>query len=113
MSAGDGVHSTAFSLVRHADIDLPPLSNDPPLSAAGRRRAADLAHIAGESGVSAVFTSAFRRTIQTVEPLVARLGLLARPVPPPPVLAQQVTAGALGSVVVVAGHSNTIPQMIE
>ena len=104
---------TTVLLVRHADIDLPPLSNDPPLNAAGRRRAADLADIAVGSGVTAVFTSTFTRTIQTVGPLVARLSLVAHPVPPPAVLAQQVAAGALGSVVVIAGHSNTIPEMIE
>jgi hypothetical protein len=28
---------TTALLVRHADIDLPPLSNDPPLNVAGRR----------------------------------------------------------------------------
>ena len=94
-------------LVRHADIDLP-LSNDPAAERRhGHRRAAGLADIAGGSGVTAVFTSTFTRTIQTVEPLVARLGLLAHPVPSPAVLAQQVRAGALGSVVVIAGHSNT------
>jgi phosphohistidine phosphatase SixA len=100
-------------LVRHADIDLPPLSSDPPLSAAGKRRASSLAHVAGGAGETAVFTSTFMRTIQTVGPLGARLGLVAHPDPPPAVLAQQVTAGALGSVVVIAGHSNTIPEMIE
>ena len=85
-------------------------------SAIERRRPAPgggFAHIAGEAGVTAVFTSTFTRTIQTVGPLVARLGQIAHPVPAPAVLAQQVTAGALGSVVVIAGHSNTIPEMIE
>lgn len=104
---------TTVLLVRHADIDLPALSSDPPLNAAGQRRAAGLAHVAGGAGVTAVFTSTFARTIQTVGPLVARLGLVADLVPPPVVLAQQATAGALGSVVVIAGHSNTIPEMIE
>jgi phosphohistidine phosphatase SixA len=107
------VAMTTVLLVRHADIDLPALSSDPPLNAAGRRRAAGLAHVVGGAGVTAVFTSTFARTIQTVGPLVARLGLVADRVPPPVVLAQQVTAGALGRVVVIAGHSNTIPEMIE
>lgn len=104
---------TTVLLVRHADIDVPPLSNDPHLNAAGRRRAMGLAHIAGGSGVTAIFTSTFTRTVQTVQPLAIQLGLVARPVPPPAVLAQQVTAGGLGNVVVIAGHSNTVPEMIE
>jgi broad specificity phosphatase PhoE len=104
---------TTVLLVRHADIDLPPLSNNPPLNAAGRRRAATLARIAAGSGVTAIFTSTFTRTIQTVEPLVARLGLQGNVAPAPAVLAQQVTAGTLGSLVVIAGHSNTVPEIIN
>jgi phosphohistidine phosphatase SixA len=100
-------------LVRHADIDLPPQTTNPPLNAAGRHRAEDLARSAEGSGVSAIFTSTFLRTVETVGPLAARLSLVAPPVPPPAVLAQQVRAGALGATIVVAGHSNTVPEMIS
>ena len=87
---------TIVLLVRHADIDLPALSSDPPLNAAGRRRAAGLAHVAGGAGVTAVFTSTFARTIQTVGPLVARLGLVARPVPAPAVWRNRSQRGGSG-----------------
>jgi phosphohistidine phosphatase SixA len=101
-------------LVRHADIDLPPPpgSNDPPLNAAGRARAEALAHVAGRAGVTTIFTSPFVRTKQTVEPLAARSGLRPRQVPPPPALANEVLSGAAGAVVLIAGHSNTVPEMI-
>jgi phosphohistidine phosphatase SixA len=99
-------------LVRHADIDLPPSSSNPPLNAKGRARADTLAHIASDAGVTAVFTSSFMRTKQTAEPLAARLGLQTQVTPPPPTFAQQVVSGALGEVIVVAGHSDTVPQMI-
>jgi phosphohistidine phosphatase SixA len=99
-------------LVRHADIDVPPASDDPPLNAAGRRRAETLAHVAGTAGVTSVFTSSLIRAKQTVEPLVARVGLNPAEVPPPSVLAQRVVSGTLGGVVLIAGHSNTIPEMM-
>jgi phosphohistidine phosphatase SixA len=100
-------------LVRHADIDLPPRTGDPPLNAAGRRRAETLAHVVGPTGATSLFTSTFRRTIQTMQPLATQAGLVPQPVPTPDVWAQQVAAGALGEVVVVAGHSNTVPEMLE
>src|SRR5215212_2942327 len=99
-------------LVRHADIDLPPGSRNPPLNAEGRARADTLAGIAGDAGVMAIFTSSFIRTKQTAEPLAARLGLQPQVAPAPPIFAQQVVSGTLGEVIVVAGHSDTVPQMI-
>ena len=98
--------------VRHADIDLPPSSDDPDLSAAGRFRADALAHVVGSSGVITIFTSEFARTKQTVEPSARELGLLARPVPPAATLARDARAGLFGDVVLVAGHSNTIPTIL-
>lgn len=101
-------------LVRHADIDLAPapVPGDPPLNAAGRARAATLAHVAGTAGVATVLTSSFLRTRQTVEPLAGRLGLVPRLTPSSSLLASQLLSGALGETVLVAGHSNTVPEMI-
>jgi phosphohistidine phosphatase SixA len=101
-------------LVRHADIDLPPApdASDPPLNTAGRARAEALAHVAGMAGVTAIFTSSFVRTKQTVEPLAARLGLQPREVSAPPALANEVLSGTAGAVALIAGHSNTVPETI-
>jgi broad specificity phosphatase PhoE len=98
----------AILLVRHADIDLPPVSADPPLNEAGRRRAEALAHLAGPAGVTTVFCSSFRRTRETVEPLK----IPAREMPAPEVVAREALAGEYGPVVLIAGHSNTVPQVI-
>jgi phosphohistidine phosphatase SixA len=105
---------TTVLLVRHADIDLPSAagSNDPPLNAAGRARAEMLAHVAGVAGLTKIFTSPFARTKQTVEPLAASLGVQPREVPSPHALAREVLSGTAGAVVLIAGHSNTVPQMI-
>jgi broad specificity phosphatase PhoE len=98
--------------VRHADIDLPPLSGNPQLNAAGRARADALARVVGGAGVTDIFTSQFVRTRQTVAPTAERLGLTPRLVPPPADLAHKIRAGQLGSVVLIAGHSDTIPEIL-
>jgi broad specificity phosphatase PhoE len=98
--------------VRHADIDLPPTVADPQLNAAGRIRAGVLAGVVGRAGVTTIVTSTFRRTQQTVEPLVRLLGAAPRVAPPTAELARLCRAGRFGDVVVVAGHSNTVPELL-
>lgn len=97
-------------LVRHADIDLPPASADPPLNEAGRLRAETLAQIIGPAGITAVFTSRFRRTVETAEPTLKLTGLTAREMPPG--VARAAAAGEFGPLVFIAGHSNTVPAVI-
>lgn len=102
----------AVLAVRHADIDLPRTGPDPDLNAAGRLRAEALARMAGGAGVTAVLTSELRRTRQTAAPLAGRLGLTPQLTPDPAVVAQRVRAGELGAVVLVAGHSDTVPEIL-
>jgi phosphohistidine phosphatase SixA len=101
-------------LVRHADIDrsIASGSNDPPLNSAGRKRAEALAHAIGQTGITAIFTSRLLRTKQTVRPLAEKLHLQPRETASPEVFAREVSSGAAGPTVLVAGHSNTVPQMI-
>lgn len=103
-------------LVRHADIDAPPApgpNTQVQLSATGRARAEALVRVAGAAGVTAVFTSTALRTKQTAAPLAAALGLESKPVPDGtgPLVAGLMAAAA-GPVVLVVGHSNTVPQMV-
>jgi broad specificity phosphatase PhoE len=97
-------------LVRHANIDQPPASQNPSLNAAGRGRAQALARVAGKAGISAIFTSSYARTKETVAPFAARLGLEPREAPAG--LIGDLMSGPDGAVVLIAGHSNTIPAMI-
>jgi broad specificity phosphatase PhoE len=113
--------TTTVILVRHAekagagDPEFDPASPaDPPLNAAGRERAA-LARTLGEAGVTAIYSSEFARTRQTVAPLAEALGLpvtthAARDTPG---LVETISAGNAGGTVVISGHSNTVPAIIE
>src|SRR5262245_12370191 len=104
-------------LLRHADIDPPPetVPDDWPLNAKGKARAKTLAHVAGNAGVTAIYVSEALRTQQTVAPLAAKLGLEPKVSqgPPTPEGIKQVLTGSGDGTIVIAGHSNTIPEMIE
>ena len=89
------------------------MANDPPLSAAGERRAARLAAMLAASGVKQIFTTEYKRTRQTAAPLAERLKLtpVMSAARDPEPLVSQVTK-ARGNVLIV-GHSNTVPDLLK
>jgi phosphohistidine phosphatase SixA len=62
-------------LVRHADKAAEP-ADDPPLTAAGAKRAQDLAAALRTAGVTAIITTQLRRTRETAQPLATALGIV-------------------------------------
>lgn len=100
-------------LARHAEKAAEP-KDDPPLSAAGERRAGRLADLLEKSGVTALYATDTRRTQQTLAPLAARLGLTVTVVSAKDTAAMaQAILGHPGGTVVVAGHSNTLGPILE
>jgi broad specificity phosphatase PhoE len=89
------------------------LGDDPPLSPAGEQRAAKLAATLAHSGITAIYTTEFKRTRQTAAPLAAALKLTpvmsAAKDPAPLVAALKKAQGA----VLVVGHSNTVPDLMR
>jgi phosphohistidine phosphatase SixA len=105
-----------FLFVRHADIDLPPPSGStlgpgPSLNVAGRARAEALAHVVSGAGITGIFTSELARTQQTVAPAAAKLHLPHRVASEAEV--QAMLSAVSGSVFLIAGHSDTVPRMIN
>ncbi len=105
----------AVILVRHAEKAAEP-SGDQALSQAGRARAAALADALRDSGVTAIVTSQFARTQETARPLAAALSVKPEIVPVasadvPAHVAAVVAAVRRhpGEIVLVVGHSNTLP----
>ncbi|AWM36726.1 Histidine phosphatase superfamily (branch 1) [Gemmata obscuriglobus] len=101
-------------LLRHADVDAHagPAPDAQPLNAAGRARAQALARAVGAAGVSVIYVSPAARTQETVAPLAAELGVAPAVTPGPAAFAAEVAAAGSGSVILVAGHSNTVPALI-
>ena len=99
-------------LVRHAEkaSDDP---RDPSLSDLGRERAQALAQLLARSGAKRLIASEFKRTRETLAPLAAALGVEVESVPARDLdaLAKLVTDAPPGAVLVVAGHSNTLPAL--
>ena len=107
--------NTTIILVRHAEKAAEPAA-DPALTAAGAERAESLADLVKDAGVRAVISTQFVRTRTTATPAATRHGLAvdildAR-------LTARATADSLlarhrGHTVLVVGHSNTVPAIVE
>lgn len=112
--------TTTVIVVRHAEkaTDDP---RDPSLDAAGQLRAQTLAAALEDAGVTALYATQYKRTRATAEPLAGRLKLpvMERPVASgnadeyAPGLAQEILLKHRGGAVVVVGHSNTVPAIVQ
>jgi broad specificity phosphatase PhoE len=100
-------------LVRHAERASARMSDkDLGLSAAGKKRAEELARVLGDAGIQAIYTSDAPRTIQTAEPLARRLKLTPREMNDPNAIVKDIEAHSDRTVLVVH-HSNTLPKILE
>ncbi len=105
---------TTVLVIRHAEKGATP-AKDPPLMTEGQARAQTLARMIGEANVRAVYATEFARTQQTVQPLATQLGLSVTQISAADAdsLVNHILSNHRGEVVVVAGHSNTVPIIIE
>lgn len=102
----------AIIVVRHAEkADQTP---DTALSMRGKARAKALADLLRGAGVTHIIASEYLRARETAAPLAAALGLTIEQVPARdlPALAARLKAIDPASIVVVVGHSNTVPPML-
>jgi phosphohistidine phosphatase SixA len=117
-AAAAGAAPAVVLVVRHAEKEALP-ADDPPLTPAGKQRSAELVRVV-QSWSSAgaplreLFVSEVKRTQQTLQPLAAASGLALSVVnaKDTATLVKRILA-IDGGIVVVAGHSNTVPALIE
>ena len=117
---------TTVILIRHADRDVPPAGTpappDPPLNDKGMRRSVRLIHVLGATGIQAVYTSDFIRAKMTARPFLTNHpgiphGLLTTPLAPVRLtaateLSEHILAHNAGRIILVVGHSDTVPALI-
>jgi broad specificity phosphatase PhoE len=105
---------TTVILVRHAEKIIDPNSSDPDLSPAGQKRAQELARMFGDAGINAIYATQYKRTQQTVKPLADKLGLPITQVnsKSTPELLSQIRAQHRGETIFIAGHNNSVPEII-
>lgn len=108
---------TTVFVVRHAEKEP---GKDPALTGAGSDRAAELARMLRDAPIENVYSSQFRRTRDTAARVAAGAGKEVIVVPAAGDLTERAQALALrilgenrGASALVAGHSNTVPLLIE
>lgn len=107
---------TTVILVRHAEKAAAP-ADDPPLTAAGEARARDLVQAVRDAGVAVVITTQFARTRATAQPTATTLGITPTVVPATSAAHVRDVVAEIqkhaGQTVLVVGHSNTVPAIVE
>jgi len=111
--------TTTVLVVRHAERAREE-GRDPALAPEGVARAEALAVALADAGVTAIYATPYRRTRETAAPLAARFGLEIRATPVAGGIeaharevARRVVAENPGGVVLVVGHSNTVPAIVR
>jgi broad specificity phosphatase PhoE len=112
--------TTTIVVVRHAEknTDDP---RDPSLSAAGQERARDLSVALKDAGITDIYTTQYKRTRQTAEPLAqqSRISITERPITSANSatyatdLAREILTRSAGKNVLIVGHSNTVPDIVR
>jgi broad specificity phosphatase PhoE len=111
-SATSASAQEAIYLVRHTE--RADQSADSPLSPAGEARAERLAAALRDAGITHVFTTDLKRTIQTAAPLATAHHLMPQALPAGDVdgLVAKIRSLGPGDRPLIVGHSNTIPVIL-
>jgi len=109
--------TTTVIFVRNAERAALPVE-DPGLSEAGKMRAAELARQLVDAdvvaGIDAIYSTSFRRTEETAQPLATALNLpITRyDASNTETIVDEIIRDHKGKIILVVGHSNTVPEMI-
>ena len=111
--------STTIILARHGEKAAEP-ANDPMLSPAGEARAIALFEAVRGAGISAIYSTGYKRTQSTARPASEQLQIPVTTFDANPsdpnygrLYAAELLAKQKGKVVLVVGHSNTIPLILR
>jgi len=105
---------TTLIVVRHAEKIIDPNNNDVDLSDAGQQRAQEIARMFGDAGINAIYATQYKRTQETVKPLSDKIGVPVTVMNSKGTsdLLAQIRAQHSGQTIFIAGHNNTVPEII-
>jgi phosphohistidine phosphatase SixA len=106
--------TTTYFLVRHAEKDLSdPDNQNPKLTEAGKIRSENWAKMLVDTPVDMVYTTNYIRTRKTAEPIAKNKKLELALYNPRNLYDSRFQKKTKGKTVVIVGHSNTIPALVN
>lgn len=103
--------TTQYYFIRHAE--KADSSKNPDLSEKGLERAQEWKALFSEINFDAVYSTDFKRTLQTINPIVSENGKLLKTYNPQLVDIETFKKETMGKTILIIGHSNTIPKMVN
>ncbi|MDT7830679.1 phosphoglycerate mutase family protein [Pricia sp. S334] len=105
---------STFYFIRHAEKDRSdPEDVDPELNQKGLGRAMHWAEVLRDVRLNAIYTTDFERTAMTAAPASVKNDITVQYYDPETINVEQFKADNLGNTVLVVGHSNTTPNLVN
>lgn len=103
---------TTYYFIRHAEKEWDNTS-DPSLTPQGERRAQHWAEILKDKGIEKIYCTSLRRTQETAQPLLDKLGLTYEIYNPNNFYFEKFKKETEGKTVLVVGHQDVTPQLVN
>ena len=105
---------STFYLIRHAEkVRINKTDRDPSLNEKGILRALNWKDYFIDKDISKIYSTNYKRTLETVKPIEVAMGLTAILYSPSSIDYKNFISSNKGEIVLVVGHSNTIPDFVN
>ena len=105
---------STFYLIRHAEkVRINKTDRDPALNEKGIIRAFNWRDFFIDKDISKIYSPNYKRTLETVKPIEVATGLTAILYSPSSIDYDNFISSNKGEIVLVVGHSNTIPDFVN
>ena len=105
---------STFYLIRHAEkVRINKTDRDPAFNEKGMIRALNWRDIFIDKDISKIYSTNYKRTLETVKPIEEAIGLTAILYSPSNIDYKNFVLSNKGEIVLVVGHSNTIPDFVN
>ena len=107
-------HCSTFYLIRHAEkVRTNKTDRDPALNKKGIIRALNWKDYFIDKDISKIYSTNYKRTLETVKPIEEAIGLTAILYSPSSIDYKNFISSNKDEIVLVVGHSNTIPDFVN
>ena len=105
-------NGTTILFIRHAEkVELSGL--DPELTEEGKERASQWAEVFKETGISAIYSTKTKRTLETAKPISQATNIPIKLYGTKTLDIKKLAQSNKGKTILIVGHSNTIPKFIN